>query len=114
VLIKILLAIILGSLGAGAGGAFLRFSREGRRARRRIVFLCGYLVTGGAAVITLYVLVWSLQRSNGRRTLQDEISLWVYIASYLSILVLSVRGELRWRRAVGLTKVKDSNDVHPS
>src|SRR5439155_25162991 len=96
VLIRILLGMILGSFGSGVIGIFLRLSRTARRARRPLVFFSGYVLVVGAPLLSLIVLIVYLDQFDGGRTHVDELSFWSYVASFSSIIILSIRSELKW------------------
>jgi hypothetical protein len=104
VLIRMLLGVILGSLGAGVPAIYLRRTREARMARKMITIRLGYLIVGVASIISLSVLVASLGQIGRGHVCADKLSVWSYAASYLLIVSLAFRGELRSRRAISQTK----------
>jgi hypothetical protein len=49
----------------------------------------------------MIVLVGSLAQFDCGRMRVDELSTWAYVASFLSVVSLEIRGELKWRKTIG-------------
>jgi hypothetical protein len=64
--------------------------------------LC-FLIIGISVVGSLFVLLNTLEAMDIRRgTLQDNMAMGAYTLSLVSVFILTVRSELKWRRSVGL------------
>jgi drug/metabolite transporter (DMT)-like permease len=99
----ILLGVALGSAAAIVLGLFLLLTRAARRVRNIVVIGVGYVVIGSSAIGSALLLLAICDRLGiGRHSSQHYAALYAYAISYACGCVLAVRGEIRWRRSVGL------------
>jgi hypothetical protein len=99
----ILLGLALGSAAAIVLALFLLLTRATRRVRNVLAIGVGYVVMGSSAIgSALLLLVVSDRLGIGRHSSQHYAALYAYAISYACGCALAVRGEIRWRRSVGL------------
>jgi hypothetical protein len=104
------LTLIAILFGAGLGGLvpamwawYFVGTREYRRAKSLLIFGLGYIFILGTSVGSLLLLTRVLEGIGvGRRSSQRDAAVYAYTASFICGVFLVARGEIRWRRSVGL------------
>ena len=98
------LGLILGTLGAGVCGWVLLLTRSHRKKKNAIVIggVC-FVVIPISVLGSLFVLGDVFEKVGIRDgSLQYNTAMCAYTLSFLSIVVLTVRSELKWRKSIGL------------
>jgi hypothetical protein len=97
------LGLILGTLGAGVCGWVLLLTRSHRKKKNAIVIGGCFVVIPISVLGSLFVLSDVFEKVGIRDgSLQYSTAMCAYTLSFLSIVVLTARSELKWRRSIGL------------
>jgi hypothetical protein len=94
------LGLILGTWGAGACGWVLSSTRSYRKERNLMVMGVCFVVIAISVLSSLFVFLDVLEAMDIRHgSLEDNAAMCAYTLSFLSIVVLTVRSELKWHRS---------------
>jgi hypothetical protein len=97
---SVLVGSMLGGLSSGLVAAFFTATRTRRMTGKLPIILFGYLVVASLLTGPMIVLVYFPQYIG----IQDSYSLFGYAFSMVCGVVLTIRAEMRWRKAVGLQR----------
>jgi hypothetical protein len=100
------LGLVLGSWASGMSGWFLWFTRPYRKARNLLVIGLGYIVVGGSAIGSLWLLREASERMGFGRDAQGYAARYAWTVSFTCGSLLVLRSEIKWRRSVGLSDKK--------
>jgi hypothetical protein len=104
------LGLMLGSWGASVCGWFLSFTRSYRKERNKLVIGLCYLVTGISVLGSLSVFLDALEIMDIRHSMpQNGAAMYAYTVGLISVIVMVMRSELKWRRLVGFGVLEKSS-----
>ncbi len=97
----ILLGLVLGSWASGISGWFFWFTRPYRKARNLLVMGFGYVVIGVSSVGSLWLLLGTSERMGTARKPEGYAALYAWTISFICVVILTVKSEIKWRRSFG-------------
>jgi len=93
----------LGALVSGLFGSYLVVTRSYRKVRNQLIIGLGYAFFIASSVGALLLQIKVLEELGvARHSSQRSAELYAYAVSFVSGVFLAGRGEVRWRKAVGL------------
>ena len=102
-LTPILFGAGLGALLSGLLGSYLVVTRSYRRVRNPLAIGFGYIFFIGSSMASLLLLIRALEALGVQRhSPQGDAALFSYIVGLACGVFLAGRGEVRWRKSVGL------------
>ena len=100
--VLMLMGITFGSCTAMILALYLYLTRSARQARNVPLISLGYFLFGGSALGGMLVLLGICDRSGvARQSSEHYLVLYSYAASLAIGVLLTVRAEIKWRKARG-------------
>jgi hypothetical protein len=106
-LVAISLGFVIGSWASGVTGLLLVLTRRYRLVRNPFVLSLCYIVWPALTLGSLLLLGTTLELIGvGVPSSQHDAALFACAISFLCGVLIAVRGEIRWRKSIGLHEKK--------